>query len=94
MYFGKSIHWVGAIFVIYVTIKLSIRYVVTYRTEVNIYFRRSTQQQNPQQFDLIRIDDAKAKYILIKIESLEVPLLLPFIPSFIRKFQNEAISVA
>lgn len=69
MYFGKSIHLVGAIFVIYVTIKLSIRYVVTYRTEVNIYFRRSTQQQNPQQFDLIRIDDAKAKYILIKIES-------------------------
>lgn len=69
MYFGKSIHWVGAIFVIYVTIKLLIRYVVTYRTEVNIYFRRSIQQQNPQQFDLIRIDNAKVKYILIKIES-------------------------
>lgn len=61
--------WMEAIFVTYVTIMLSIRYVVTYRTEVNIYFRRSTQQQNPQQFDLIEIDDAKAKYILIKIES-------------------------
>lgn len=61
--------WMEAIFVTYVKIMLSIRYVVTYRTEVNIYFRRSTQQQNPQQFDLIEIDDAKAKYILIKIES-------------------------
>lgn len=61
--------WMEAIFVVYVTIMLSIRYVVTYRTEVNIYFRRSTQQQNLQQFDLIEIDDAKAKYILIKIES-------------------------
>lgn len=61
--------WMEAIFVTYVTIMLSIRYVVTYRTEVNIYFRRSTQRQNPQQFDLIEIDDAKAKYILIKIES-------------------------
>lgn len=61
--------WMEAIFVTYVTIMLSIRYVVTYRTEVNIYFRRSTQQQNLQQFDLIEIDDAKAKYILIKIES-------------------------
>lgn len=61
--------WMEAIFVTYVTIMLSIRYVVTYRTEVNIYFRRSTQQQKPQQFDLIEIEDAKAKYILIKIES-------------------------
>lgn len=69
VYFSKSMQWMEAIFVTYVTIMLSIRYVVTYRTEVNIYFRRSTQQQNPQQFDLIRIDDAKAKYILIKIES-------------------------
>lgn len=61
--------WMEAIFVTYVTIMLSIRYVVTYRTEVNIYFRRSTQRKNPQQFDLIEIDDAKAKNILIKIES-------------------------
>lgn len=69
VYFSKSMQWMEAIFVTYVTIMLSIRYVVTYRTEVNIYFRRSTQQQKPQQFDLIEIDDAKAKYILIKIES-------------------------
>lgn len=72
MYFCKSIHWVEAIVVVYVTIMLSIRYVIRYCTDMNIYFRRSSQQQNPQQFYLINIDDTKATYIyigiLIKIE--------------------------
>lgn len=55
--------WMEAIFVTYVTIMLSIRYVIRYFTDMNIYFRRSSQQQNPQQFYLINIDDTKATYI-------------------------------
>lgn len=62
--------WMEAIFVTYVTIMLSIRYVVTYRTEVNIYFRRSSQQQNLQQFYLINIDDTKATYISVYLLKL------------------------
>lgn len=70
MYFGKSIHWVEAIFVIYVTIMLSIRYVIRYCTDMNIYFRRSSQQQNPQQFYSINIDDTKATYISVYLLKL------------------------
>lgn len=62
--------WMEAIFVTYVTIMLSIRYVIRYFTDMNIYFRRSSQQQNPQQFYLINIDDTKATYISVYLLKL------------------------
>lgn len=62
--------WMEAIFVTYVTIMLSIRYVIRYCTDMNIYFRRSSQQQNLQQFYLINIDDTKATYISVYLLKL------------------------
>lgn len=62
--------WMEAIFVTYVTIMLSIRYVIRYFTDMNIYFRRSSQQQNLQQFYLINIDDTKATYISVYLLKL------------------------
>lgn len=62
--------WMEAIFVTYVTIMLSIRYVVRYFTDMNIYFRQSSQQQNLQQFYLINIDDTKATYISVYLLKL------------------------
>lgn len=62
--------WMEAIFVTYETIMLSIRYVIRYFTDMNIYFRRSSQQQNLQQFYLINIDDTKATYISVYLLKL------------------------